>query len=142
MGLPGDGRLEVQLGLADRQTGRRVPDRLQVLKMAVSVAGLALCGRAKYGGHVVVALNVGLRCEIQIATIRLALTRESILQILFGLATFEIHGSLLDWTRAGDFRALIRLGLMRRVELYSLLHTASTRLRRFIRALTPFRGAV
>src|SRR6185369_13729181 len=35
--LAGDGRLEIRLGLTDRQTRRRITDGLEVLEMAVRV---------------------------------------------------------------------------------------------------------
>src|SRR5262249_43413418 len=60
VGLAGDRRLQVEVGRADRLTGRGVADRLEELEMAMSVAGLALRGRAEHGRDVVVALDVSL----------------------------------------------------------------------------------
>ena len=60
------------------------------------MAGLALSGRAKHGGDIVVTLDVGLRCEVQVAAIGLRFTCKRITQILFGLRAFELHTSLLN----------------------------------------------
>jgi hypothetical protein len=58
------------------------------------MAGLALGGRAEHGGDVVVALDVGLLGEIQVAAVGLALAGESGLQVVFGLGSLEVrHGS-------------------------------------------------
>ena len=87
--LAGDGGLEVVVGRADRQAGRRIADHLEELEMAVRMAGLAFRGRAEHGGDVVVAFDVGLLCEIEIAAVGLALAGERVLQILCGLRAFE-----------------------------------------------------
>ena len=58
--------------------------------MPERVAGLALGDRAEQGGHVRVALDVGLLGEVQVAAVRLALARERLLQVLVGLAALEI----------------------------------------------------
>jgi hypothetical protein len=50
VGLAGDGRLEVVLGVADRLAGGRVADFGEVLEVAVRVAGLALRRRAEQRG--------------------------------------------------------------------------------------------
>ncbi len=57
---PGDRRLEVQRGAADRQAGGRIADRLEEFEMAVRMAGLALGGGAEDRGDIVVAFDVGL----------------------------------------------------------------------------------
>ncbi len=65
--------------------------------MTVRVARFAFRSRAKYCGHVVVTLDIGLRREVQITTIRLRFARERVAQILFGFRAFELlHMSLLD----------------------------------------------
>ena len=69
------------------------PHFLEELEMAVRVAGLAFRGRAEHGGDVVVAFDVGLLGEIEIAAVRLALAGERVLQIFLGLAALESHGS-------------------------------------------------
>ena len=53
--------------------------------MAVRVTGFAFGGRTKYGGDVVVTLDVGLLCEIEVAAIRLAFACKCGLQIVLGL---------------------------------------------------------
>ena len=83
------------LRLADRQASRRIAHRFEVLEVAVRMTRLAFGRRTEHRGHVVVSLDVGLGCEIQVTTIRLRLASECVLQILFGLAAFEVHGSLL-----------------------------------------------
>ena len=89
--------LRLAAGLADRQTRGRIADRLQVLEVPVGMAGLAFGRGAEYRGDVVVALDVRLACEIQVTTIRLGLAGECVLEILLGLAAFEIHVVLLDF---------------------------------------------
>src|SRR5581483_7321948 len=49
-----------------------------VLEVAVRVPRLTLGGGAEYRGDVVEAFDVSLRCEVQVATIRLRLTCECI----------------------------------------------------------------
>ena len=66
VGLAGDGGLQVIGGAADGQAGGRVAGFLEVLEMAVSVAGLAFGGRTEYRRDVVVAFDVGALGEIQI----------------------------------------------------------------------------
>src|SRR5258708_5187177 len=80
--LAGDRGLEIERGGADRLAGGGVAHDLEEFEMAMGVAGLALGGRAEDRRHVVVALDVGLLCEIEIAAVRLALARERVLQIL------------------------------------------------------------
>ena len=57
--------------------------------MAVGVAGLAFRGRAEHGGDVVVAFDVGLLREIEIAAVGLAFAGERGLQILRGLGVLS-----------------------------------------------------
>ena len=57
--------------------------------MAVRVAGLAFRGGAEHGGDVVVAFDVGLLREIQIAAVGLQFAGERGLQIVFGFASLE-----------------------------------------------------
>ncbi len=88
---PAIGGLQIVARLADRQARRRIADRLEILEMAVRVARLAFGRRAEHRRDVVVALDVGLRSEIQIAAIGLRLAGEGVLQILLGLAALEFH---------------------------------------------------
>ena len=91
---PAIGGLQVVGGGADRQAGGRIADRLEEFEMAVGMAGLAFGGRAEHGGDVVVAFDVGLLGEIEIAAVGLALAGERGLQIVFGLASLERrHGA-------------------------------------------------
>ena len=85
MGLAGDGRLEIELGAADGEPGRRVANRLHEFEMAMRVAGLAFGGRAEDGGDVVVAFDVGLLSEVEVTAVGLAFTGERGLQVTFGL---------------------------------------------------------
>jgi hypothetical protein len=57
--------------------------------------GFALRRRAEYGGHVVVALDVGLLREIKVTTVRLRLAREGRLEVSFRLASLQVHVVLL-----------------------------------------------
>ena len=70
--------------------GVAAADGLEVLEVAVRMAGLALGGRAEHRGHVVETLDVGLGREIEIATIRLRLAGEGVLQVLVGLGSCEL----------------------------------------------------
>ena len=60
--------------------------------MAVGMAGLAFRGGAEHGGDVVVAFDVGLLREIEIAAVGLAFAGEGVLQIFHGLACFSVRG--------------------------------------------------
>src|SRR5688572_18665709 len=90
--LAGDGGLQVHPGLADGQTRRRITDRLEILEMSVRMTRLTLGRRTEHSGNVVVAFDIGLGCEIQVTAIRLGFTGECVLQVLFGIAAFEVHG--------------------------------------------------
>ncbi len=95
MRLAGDRRAEIVGGAADRLAGRRVADFLEIFEVAMGMAGFAFRGRAEYRRHVVVALDVGLLREIQIAAIGLAFAGERCLQIVLGFRAFKrCHPSL------------------------------------------------
>src|SRR5579883_840261 len=89
MRLAGDGGLEVVRGAADRLAGRRIADFLEEFEMPVRVAGLAYRRRAEHGRDVVVAFDIGLLREIEIAAIGLALAGEGGLQVLHGLRVLQ-----------------------------------------------------
>ena len=57
------------------------------------MAGFALRRRTENDRHVVVPFDVCAVGEIQIAPIRLRFACERVLQILFRLTAFELHGS-------------------------------------------------
>ena len=57
--------------------------------MAMGVAGLAFRGRAEHGGDIVVAFDIGLLCEIEIASVSLAFAGKGVFQIVLGLGTLE-----------------------------------------------------
>ena len=59
--------------------------------MAVRVAGFALGGGAEYRRHVVEALDVRLRGEVEVATVGLRLAGESVLEVLLGFRIFQRH---------------------------------------------------
>ncbi len=61
---------------ADRQVGGRIADCLEVLEVAVRVAGLAFGGGTEQRGNVVVALHVGLRGEVEVAAVCLRFAGE------------------------------------------------------------------
>ena len=63
----GDRGLQVQLGLADRMTRRRIADRFEVFEVTEGMAGLAFRGGAEQGRDFVLAFDVSLLREIQIA---------------------------------------------------------------------------
>jgi hypothetical protein len=55
----------------------------------------AFSRRAEHGGDVVIAFDVGLLREVEIATVRLAFAGKGVFQILLGLRAFELrHGAL------------------------------------------------
>ena len=61
--------------------------------MAEGMAGLSLGDRAEQGGHVRVALDVGLLGEVEVAAVGLALAGERLLEVGLGLAVFQFwHG--------------------------------------------------
>src|SRR6185312_11847788 len=86
MRLAGDGGSEILCGVADRLAGRRVTDFLQIFEMAMRMASLTFRGRAEHGGDIVIAFDIRLLREIEIAAVRLALAGKSLLQIRFRLA--------------------------------------------------------
>jgi hypothetical protein len=93
VGLAGDGSLQVVAGGADGQAGGGVAHLLEVLQVTVRVAGLAFGGGTEHGSDVVLAVHVGLVCEVQVAAVRLRFAGESGLQVLFGLGALEsCHG--------------------------------------------------
>ncbi len=55
------------------------------------MAGFAFGRRPEHGGNVVVALDVGLLGEIEIAAVGLGFPGERGFQVFFGLAAFEAH---------------------------------------------------
>jgi hypothetical protein len=54
---------------------------------------LAFRRRAEHCRNVVVAFDVRLRSEVELAALRLRLAREGVLAILFGLRAFQFHAS-------------------------------------------------
>ena len=71
VGLAGNGRRQIVVGRADRQAGGRIAEGFEEFEVAVGMAGLAFGGRAEHGGDIVVAFDVGLLREIQIAAVGL-----------------------------------------------------------------------
>jgi hypothetical protein len=63
--------------------------------MGNPVAGLALGRGAEQRCHVVLAFDVGLVCEVQITAVGLRFAGEGVLQVLFGLRSFQAHDILL-----------------------------------------------
>jgi hypothetical protein len=55
----------------------------------MGVAGFALRGRAEHGGDVVIAFDIRLLGEIQVAAIGLTFAGERRLQVLFGARTLQ-----------------------------------------------------
>src|SRR5690242_3786781 len=90
VGLALDGRLQVVRRGADGDAGDGVADLGQVIEVTERVAGLALGDRAEQGGHIGVALHVGLLCEVEVAPVGLALASERFLQVVMGLGAVQI----------------------------------------------------
>jgi len=59
------------------------------------MAGFTFRGRTEHRRHVVLAFDVGFRCEIQVAAIGLRFAGKCGLQISFGFRSFELHRFLL-----------------------------------------------
>src|SRR4051812_42738452 len=69
--LAGDGRPEVLHTVADRLAGHWVADALEVVEVAVGVAGLALRGVAEQAGEIRVTFDVGDLGEIEVTAVGL-----------------------------------------------------------------------
>jgi hypothetical protein len=63
--------LQVQGGAAYRLAGGRIAHRLEVLQVAMGMTGFAFGGGTEHGRNVVVAFDVGLLSEIEIAAVGL-----------------------------------------------------------------------
>ena len=74
---PAMAALRFSLVVADRQASGRVADRLEEFEMAVRVAGLAFGGRAEHRRDIVVAFDVGLLGEIEVAAVGLRFRRRT-----------------------------------------------------------------
>src|SRR5258706_11300204 len=95
--LAGDCGLEVLARGADRQVGGRVSHLREIVEVPVRVAGLALGGGTEDRGDVVLALDVGLVCEIEVTAVRLRLAGERGLEVVVGLGAFEGFHADLQW---------------------------------------------
>ena len=62
--------------------------------MAERMTGLRLGGVAEESAHFGIALDVGHAREVEVTAIRLALGRESVLEVLMGLGVSEFHDSV------------------------------------------------
>ena len=71
------------------------PTCFQKLEVAVRMAGLAFGGGPEQRRDVVLALDVGLVREVQVAAVGLRFAGERVLQVLLGLRTFQAHDLLL-----------------------------------------------
>ena len=63
--------------------------------MTVRVTRFTFCRRPEHGGDIVVSLDIGLGGKIKVTAVGLGFSREGILEVLFGLASFERHAFLL-----------------------------------------------
>ncbi len=81
---------------ADRQTRGRIADALlHEFEVAVDMAGLAFGSGAEQHRDVVLAFDVGLVREVQVAAIGLRFARERVAQALLGFRSFQSHDDLL-----------------------------------------------
>jgi hypothetical protein len=65
--------------------------------VTMGMAGFAFRGGAENGGDVIMAFDVGLLCELEVAAIGLAFAGESLFQIFPGLGVLESgHGPSLQ----------------------------------------------
>src|SRR5438105_11939161 len=90
VGLAGDRGLQVVLGRPHGDTRHRVADLGEEVEVAERVPGLALRHRAEQSRDIGIALYVCLLREVEVTAIRLAFTRERLLEVLVGLASVEV----------------------------------------------------
>ena len=86
---PAMAAFRLSVGVADGQAGGRVAYLLQVVQMAVGVAGFTLGGVTEQAGYVGVAFDVGLLREVEVAAVRLRFAGEGVLEILMGFGSIE-----------------------------------------------------
>ena len=72
VGFAGDRGLQIQGGVADRLARRRISDLLEILQVAMGMAGFAFSGGAEDRGNIVVTRDIRFLGEIKIAAIGLA----------------------------------------------------------------------
>ena len=89
---PADRGGEVLDGVVDGHVGAGVADGLEVVEVAVGVAGLALGGFAEVARDLGVALDVGNLGEVEVAPVGLGLAGKGVLEVLMGLGAVEAHG--------------------------------------------------
>ena len=82
-------RRQVYRRCANRQASCRITNLLEVLEEPVRVPCFAFRSRTEDRRNIVIALDIGLGGEIQIATIGLRLTRKCVFKISLGLAAFQ-----------------------------------------------------
>ena len=82
-------RRQVCRRCANRQASCRITNLLEVLEVTVRVPCVAFRSRTEDRRNIVIALDIGLGREIQIATIGLRLTRKRVFKISLGLAAFQ-----------------------------------------------------
>jgi len=87
--LAGDGGFQVARRIANGQVGSGITDLLEIVKMPVGVAGLAIRRVAEQARDVGVAFDVRLLDEIEITPVRLRFAGECGLQVLVRLAAFQ-----------------------------------------------------
>jgi hypothetical protein len=61
----------------------------------MGVTRLAFGGRTEHGCHIVVTLDVRLRCEVQVTTVGLRFAGKRILEVLLSLGALQLHRCLL-----------------------------------------------
>jgi hypothetical protein len=61
----------------------------------VGMACFTFGSGTEHRGHVIESFDIRFGSEVQITSIRLRFACECVLQILFRLTTFQVHGSLL-----------------------------------------------
>jgi hypothetical protein len=82
-------RRQVYRRCANRQASCRITNLLEVLEVPVRVPCFAFRSRTEDRRNIVIALDIGLGGEIQIATIGLRLARKRVFKISLGLAAFQ-----------------------------------------------------
>ena len=89
---------QVLVGIPNRLVRRGIAYALQIVEVAMGMAGLRLRGITKQPTDVRIASNVGLPCEIEIPPIGLGLSGKGVLEISMCLASLQVtHFFSCSW---------------------------------------------
>src|SRR5208283_4019376 len=108
--LTGDGRSKIGCRVAHGQVRGWVADRLQIVQVAMRVAGLAFRGVAEQARDIRTAFHVGLLGEIQVAAVGLRFAGKRRFQILVSLGAFQFGHSNASVVQNESRAGLIETG--------------------------------